>query len=602
MLAGRPDSHVFISYSRRDYYFAESLTFHLHRAGVRAWMDVLELVPGSDWELALFESIDTCAVFVLVASPAALESPHVRSEWQRAVARGKRIVLLGWHRRVRLPVELQGCEWLDFRGRFGTALSRLVDALGRPAGRLSPAGARPGRGPWLPPGVQAVMLPLILPIAGYALVIAPDVASYEFGDLGLGLGPTGDAVLAALFAGMLVWVLSLSLLQRRMGMTRLMLMLAFVSMPFVLAAGSLEWRGEAGLGYMPPLVAAAVLEHLTLVRVMAGLPIITMAVLWWTRPGDLLRWMPTGKGWSRFRRRAAGAGHVTVTSTEQALGAIRRFELLHDPSDQPMAERLRRELESRGAVHVADREEGATTVLLLTGRCTMAWLDRDVRPRGASEFVTVVGSAIDVASGLEWLWKRQWIDLRRWSAKRAEGESDLPGLPEAVTRARLPPAVARLHLLLGAFAALVGTVAVVLSSDSGDEISVPQAIAPALFFATAWLAHRVARREISYDRLRRYLPACLVSAVLVIAILGLFEGGPDGSWTLAGLWAAAGTVIAAWAYRTLPQVRFWLPAITGSQAKVLRLKPPANWRTFGTVLAFMFLWAMSVQIFAPQLM
>jgi|APFre7841882724_1041349.scaffolds.fasta_scaffold28401_2 hypothetical protein len=602
MLAGRPDSRVFISYSRRDYYFAESLTFQLHRAGVRAWMDVLELVPGSDWERALFESIDACAAFVLVTSPAALESPHVRSEWRRALERGKRIVLLGWHRRVRLPAELQDCEWLDFRGRFGTALSRLVDALGRPAGRLSPAGARPGRGPWLPPGVQAVMLPLILPIAGYALVIAADVANYRFGDLGLGLGPTGDAVLAALFASAIVWVLSLSLLQRRMGMTRLMLMLAFVSTPFVLAVGSLEWRGEAGLGYMPPLVAAAVLEHLTLVRVMAGLPIITMVVLWWTRPGDLLRWMPTGKGWSRFRRSAAGTGHLSVASTEQALGAIRRFELLHDPSDQPMAERLRRELESRGAVHVADHEEGATTVLLLTARCTTAWLDRDVRPRGASEFVTVVGSAIDVASGLEWLWKRQWIDLRRWSAKPAEGESGLPGLPEAVTRVRLPPVVARLHLLLGAFAALVATVAVVLSSDSGDEISVPQAMALALFLASAWLAHRVARREMSYDRLRRYLPACLVSAVLGIAILGLFEGRPDGSSTLARLWAAAGTVIAAWAYRTLPQVRFWLPAITDSQAKVLRLKPPANWRTFGTVLAFMFLWVMSVQIFAPKLM
>jgi hypothetical protein len=239
MLAGRPDSRVFISYSRRDYYFAESLTFHLHRAGVRAWMDVLELVPGSDWECALFESIDTCAVFVLVASPAAIESPYVRSEWQRAVARGKRIVLLGWHRRVRLPAELQCCEWLDFRGRFGTALSRLVDATGRPAGRLSPVGARPGRGPWLPPGVQAVMLPLILPIAGYALLVAPDLANQQFGDLGLGLGPTSEAMLVVLLTGVLVWTLSFSLLQRRMGMTRLMFMHAFVSAPFVLSVGNL---------------------------------------------------------------------------------------------------------------------------------------------------------------------------------------------------------------------------------------------------------------------------------------------------------------------------------------------------------------------------
>ena len=40
---------VFISYSRRDYYFAESLSFHLDAAGVTTWMDTRRLEPGGEW-------------------------------------------------------------------------------------------------------------------------------------------------------------------------------------------------------------------------------------------------------------------------------------------------------------------------------------------------------------------------------------------------------------------------------------------------------------------------------------------------------------------------------------------------------------------------
>jgi hypothetical protein len=52
---------IFISYSRQDYYLAESLSLQLASRGVSAWMDVLELQPGADWERSLFDAIDGCA-------------------------------------------------------------------------------------------------------------------------------------------------------------------------------------------------------------------------------------------------------------------------------------------------------------------------------------------------------------------------------------------------------------------------------------------------------------------------------------------------------------------------------------------------------------
>ena len=46
MAALSADSPVFLSYSRRDYYFAESLALHLLKEGIPAWLDVKNLGAG----------------------------------------------------------------------------------------------------------------------------------------------------------------------------------------------------------------------------------------------------------------------------------------------------------------------------------------------------------------------------------------------------------------------------------------------------------------------------------------------------------------------------------------------------------------------------
>ena len=293
--------HVFISYSRRDYYFAESLSFDLRQRGVPAWMDVLQLQPGSDWSAALHQAIDECAAFVLVVSPAALASPHVRVEWQRALAEGRRIVLLGWHRRVKLPAELQGCEWLDFRGRFGTAIGKLVATLAAPEAALPRAGPQPGRVPSMPPAVWAVWLALLWPIVAYGLIVAPDTDRSDFRQLDIGLGVVGDTLLAVLFGAFLVWGLSFSLLQRKMGLTRMALCLGFVALPSGLILWSVLRRGAEGLSYLLPGVAERALLHMPWVWATTAVPLLALLWIVCARPLGLLRWMPTGKGWDAFR-------------------------------------------------------------------------------------------------------------------------------------------------------------------------------------------------------------------------------------------------------------------------------------------------------------
>src|ERR1043165_8834336 len=119
---------VFVSYSRRDYYFAESLAFHLEARGVPAWLDVKDLQPGADWNSSLEPGPDAAPVFLLVASPHSLTSANVRSEWMRARAAGKRIVVVRF-RGSALPPELAESEVVDFRGVFGRGLGRLVETI-----------------------------------------------------------------------------------------------------------------------------------------------------------------------------------------------------------------------------------------------------------------------------------------------------------------------------------------------------------------------------------------------------------------------------------------------------------------------------------------
>lgn len=599
-LAGR----VFVSYSRRDYYFAESLSLQLLQHGVPAWMDVLELQPGSDWQASLFEAVDGCAAFVLVASPAALASPHVRAEWQRALAQRRRVLLLGWQQRVRLPPELQGCEWLDFRGRFAPALARLAALLAAPAPPAPPAGARPGRGPWAPPAVLAVLAGLVLPIAAYAFGVAPDVARQDFADSGLGLSALGGQLLFALLSAAMVWALSFSLLQRRMGMTRLMLCLAFIATPFVLAAWKIARHGAQGMEGTPSLVAQRVLDNLPAVWVLAALPLLVMAWIGWARPLGLLHWMPTGKAWERDRLHRAAGAPLPIASA-QALATVRRFRLLHDAADAPLAAWLRAALCRQGASSVEAPGPGTSTVLLLSNRSSRDWLALQSGLAAEPALLSVVGSAIGLVPELDWLWRRQWIDLRQGSLASALAQPRLPSLPEAVTQLRLPAPLARLHALLCAYAVLMGLLGQLLTpaaQATSEDASVPMVLGAVLFVALAWCARRLCRRELPQAALRRWLALGLpLGMVFAAAATGLGELSPAAR--AAGvLGTLAAAVLAGLAWRLLPRVQPWLPDVAIGVPRSRRLAPPADWRTLLTVTACLFAWMLPVQLFAPQLM
>jgi hypothetical protein len=140
------DSPSFLSYSRKDYYFAESLAFHAAaqrprvagRQGSRTRQGLGARARGR---------LDAATAVVLVASPDSMESPNVRNEWQRALRQGRGSSSRASRREI--PAELQQCESVDFRPPFGRALrasSHLTPAAPTAAARVRREPARPGSG------------------------------------------------------------------------------------------------------------------------------------------------------------------------------------------------------------------------------------------------------------------------------------------------------------------------------------------------------------------------------------------------------------------------------------------------------------------------
>jgi hypothetical protein len=89
-VVGSAVGHAFVSYAHVDFAYVRRLVAWLRQRGVDGWVDD-EIDRGARWSEVLRERIESCAVLVLVMSPAAAESEYVRREVDLARALGKRI-------------------------------------------------------------------------------------------------------------------------------------------------------------------------------------------------------------------------------------------------------------------------------------------------------------------------------------------------------------------------------------------------------------------------------------------------------------------------------------------------------------------------------
>lgn len=190
---------LFVSYSRQQFYFAESVVLYLQKLGHDVWFDVQRLTPGLDWAVGIQQGLDRADALILIASQASLASPYVRKEWETFQQRGAPIYVL-LYEWVELPPELHAQAVFDLRSNFLRGMQPLRDCLQAQqpcTGRVERQflqGARPTR-----ITLMSAALLLNVALAGLAVILA--LFHAMLGSAGWGI----FWVLVFLAAGLSTW-------------------------------------------------------------------------------------------------------------------------------------------------------------------------------------------------------------------------------------------------------------------------------------------------------------------------------------------------------------------------------------------------------------
>jgi len=601
---------TFISYSRADFYFAESLALHLSKSGVPAWLDARDLKPGHDWWAQIEEAIDTAPAVVLVMSKASATSTQVQRELRRAQVKQKRIVVARF-RAGTLPPGLDECEEVDFRGPFAPAIKRLSQLLLPLVRRARETDAAVDTqvtlqsrwSTWMP------LPPAVLVIAAMlaALTILPLTTFNYYELITKSVNTTAEWIRVRLLVpailALWIWHGLIAFLRRHMSLTRLVAVFGF----FVIATAwpliQFVWA-NAVPAFSPPSTMAFVGRAWGFIAALNVTAVAGIAVVSLMRPSDLLRWAPTGRAWDAYRTSADQGSETSANVIPSPLRLVSRFRVTHDPFDAPTAAHVRDVLRTHGATDVTDARgrvsDHTTTVLLLSNRTRLNWLQSHVA-QDDSDLLVIAFTNIVLPARLEWLWRRQWLDFRRWQIDPSV--SRLLTVPESLSRLRLPRAVTKVHHLLCLTAAAVFTCGGALTRDAPvptDSLNLSQVLAvfaASSMFFWAVLARRVIGRLITASQFKRHLRiAAAVSLPLSAACLRIFvaSGGSVPRAVVVGAFLAWTPL---WIWRHRDQVTFWLPqASSDTEWGKQTMAPKGGWRTLVLVGLYTWLWTAIVTL------
>jgi len=143
----------FFSYSRVDSDFAKKLATDLRNAGADVWIDQLDIVPGSAWDVAIQDALNEAGGVLSVISDTSIQSKNVMDEISYAISQEKRIIPLILES-CPIPFRLARLQHIDFTTDYNSGLEYLLKALkaSDPAGTTAqsavsnkPATSPPGK-------------------------------------------------------------------------------------------------------------------------------------------------------------------------------------------------------------------------------------------------------------------------------------------------------------------------------------------------------------------------------------------------------------------------------------------------------------------------
>ncbi len=123
--------YVFISYSRKDANFVETLVEKLRGTDIRVWKDTEEIQAGTDWRAALQDGISKASAMLFVSSVNSIGSEWMAHEMQAFLLSGRKVmpIVIDDAGEQRMPGALRDIQWVDFRSNYAGAFEKLIDAL-----------------------------------------------------------------------------------------------------------------------------------------------------------------------------------------------------------------------------------------------------------------------------------------------------------------------------------------------------------------------------------------------------------------------------------------------------------------------------------------
>ena len=399
------NKNIFISYSRREIGFVDSLVDKLEDDGHQVWLDYRSLIPGTPWRDQIHKGIDEADVILLVVSKASLSSQNVEVEWKGVIQQKKRIILLVFEA-VDLPDELEKYEWVDFRGNFNTGLRELSSQIDKPTAEDHPV---PQTG-FKIPGIVWLAILLSVGVAFFSL-------------------PT-------LWTLLIPWVLiplPYRIFKRDYHFSQVQAALLFLPIAFIISILIADFTAEE--------------FNVIMTGTVLGIP-LALILLFVLRSPGMQRW---GKEQATLPRFAnpykPNNPHPTPTS----------FYIDHAPQDAKIAEMLTGMLDRYGHPN-AERLQDAKAVFVILSRFKK---DSDADPEKQVVFPVIVQTTEDISPELS---KVQWIDMRS-GVRRLDAIAQLLPEPEKLLKALgnrprgsmlvLPAPVAAMQFfltLLGVFA------------------------------------------------------------------------------------------------------------------------------------------------------
>lgn len=122
---------VFISYSSKDRAFASQVAQSLEQNGYDVWFDRDDIRAGEIWDDAIQRGLQASQVMLLIVSPNAMQSSHVKDEWSYFHSKGKPIIPLRLQD-AEVHFQLHRLQRVDFQEQpFSAGFEQLVQELNR---------------------------------------------------------------------------------------------------------------------------------------------------------------------------------------------------------------------------------------------------------------------------------------------------------------------------------------------------------------------------------------------------------------------------------------------------------------------------------------